>query len=213
MIFARALWGQELILLGAISLAMALIYLYLRWRGRLGLLRRVWPPALLWAIFGTLDALVSIVGTWGDPWSEANPTVRAWLHWDGWVGQVIYTFLYVLFWAAIVIGLEWPRARLGGVWAHLLGAAQLLILYTLAVEHFFGFLSWTPYIQPIEPLIAMLEARAPWLFSGPPVLSFVLNYGTVLGSLCVALHLAITTLLRRMGGRAHMANQARPGAA
>lgn len=215
MIFERALLGQELILLGSIVLAMGLIYSYLRWRAQLDVLRHVWLPALLWATFGPLDALVTIVGTWGDPWREANPLVRAWLLWDGWVGQVIYTFLYVLFWAAVVFALDELRRRLGvgrlggvsGFVAYLLGALQLLILYTLALGHLYGFLSWTPYLQTISPFIAFFEARTPWLFSDSP-LGYLLDFGTAMGAVCTVLHLGIAALLRRMSIREPVANQA-----
>lgn len=139
MIFARAFLGQELILVGAIMLALELIYIYLRQRNQLDLLRRVWLPALFWAIFGTLDALVTLVGTWGDPSREGNPTTRAFLSWGGWAGLVLGTFLYVLLWALVVIRLETLRGRLGGVWARVLGGAQLLILYALAAGHFSAF--------------------------------------------------------------------------
>jgi hypothetical protein len=205
MIFSRALLGQELILLGPIGLAMGLIYTYLRWRGQLDLLHRVWLPALLWAIFGPLDALVTIVGTWGAPWAEGNPLLRAFLSWDGWVGQVIYTFVWELFWAAVVSGLEALRRRLGGVWAYLLGAVQLVTLYMLAVGHFFGFLSWTPYLQPILPLIAFFEEHVPWLFSDSPM-GFLLNWATALGAICTALHLGIAILVRRMVAQAPVAS-------
>jgi hypothetical protein len=220
MIFARALLGQELILLGAIGLAMGLIYAYLRWRGQLDLLPRVWLPALLWAIFGPLDALVTIVGTWGDPWAEGNPLVRAWLIWDGWVGQVVYTFLYVLFWAVVVVGLEELRGRVGGIrpdgiggfLAYLLGAAQLITLYALAVGHLYGFLSWTPYLQPIWPLITYFEVHVPWLFSDSPI-GYLLDWGTALGAICTVLHLGIAALLRRMGVQAPRKSQAQALAA
>ena len=201
MIFAQAILGQELILLGSIALAMAVIYKYLRWRGQLNLLRHVWLPSLLWTITGTLDALVTIVGTWGDPWAEGNSLLRRLLLWDGWIGQLIYTFIWVLFWAALVFGLEELRRRVGGVRgivAYLLGAVQLLILYRLALWHFAGFLSWTPYYQPISQVFAFFEERTPWLFSDSFV-GYVLDLGTALGAICVALHLGIAALLRRMG--------------
>lgn len=206
MIFARPILGQELVLLCDIGLAMGLVYTYLRWRGQLSLLRRVWPPALLWTIFGTLDALVTIVGTWGDPYREANPILRAWLIRDGWVGQLIYTFFWVLLWSAVVVGLEEVYRRVGGVWASLLGATQLLVLYTLAVEHASGFLSWTPYLQPIWPLITSLNARAPWLFANS--LGLFLTYALILGAIFTAAQLAISALLRRMGSQAPVASQA-----
>lgn len=209
MIFARALLGQELIVFGAIGLALGLIYAYLRGRRQLDLLRRVWPPTLLWAVFGPLDALVTIVGTWGDPWREANPALRAWLIWDGWVGQVISTFLYVLFWAAVVIGLEEGRRRSGGVWEYPLGAAQILTLYTLAIEHLAGFLSWTPYLQPIMPLIGWLDGRAPWLFADSPLALF-LNFALIVGAFLTAAQLASAALVRGMRMRAPVARPA-PG--
>lgn len=197
MIFTRAILGQELTLVGVIGAAMGLIYAFLRLRGHRSVLRHVWLPALLWAIFGPLDALVTIVGTWGAPWREANPLLRAWLLWDGWVGQVIYTFLYVLIWAALIIGLEELCRRVGGVWVYLLGAAQLLILYRLALEHFYGFLSWTPYNQLAWRFIAFFAARMPWLFSDSFV-GYVLDFATALAAICVALHLTIAALLRRI---------------
>jgi hypothetical protein len=205
MIFARALLGQELILVGTIALAIGLVITYLRWRGQLDLLRRAWPAALLWAIFGTLDALVTIVGTWGAPWREANPTLRAMLTWDGWVGQLIYTFVWVLFWAAIVIGLEELRRRLGGVWEYPLGAVQLLILYALALGHLYGYLSWTPYIH--APLLVFLYERAPWLFDGSPLGVFS-NLSLILGAVLTALQLAIAALLHSRRGRTPIASPA-----
>jgi hypothetical protein len=212
MIFSRAILGQELILVGTIGLAMGLIYTYLRQRGQLDLLGRAWLPALLWAIFGSLDALVTIVGTWGDPWHEANPIVRSFLLWNGWVGQVIYTFFYVLFWAAIVIGLEALLRRLGGVWTSLLGALQLLILYRLALEHCYGFFSWTPAFPSISQFIAFFEAHAPWLFSDS-VVGYFLDLGTALAACCVVLQLSIATFLRGMGLQAPVASHAQARAA
>lgn len=210
MIFERAILGQELILLGTIAVAMGLIYTYLRWRGQLDMLRHVWLPALLWTIFGPLDALVTIVGTWGAPWAEGNPLLRRFLFWDGWIGQVIYTFLWVLFWSALVVGLEelrrrCGRVRFGAVWVYIFGAGQLLILYMLGLAHCYGFLSWTPFGQQLWPLIAFFEERAPWLFSDSLV-GFFLDPATALAALCVVLHLAVAAFLRRMGLQANMAS-------
>ncbi|HEX6817187.1 MAG TPA: hypothetical protein VF120_02345 [Ktedonobacterales bacterium] len=213
MIFERAILGQELILLSTIGLAMGLIYTYLWWRAQLDLLRHVWLPSLIWTITGTLDALVTMVGTWGDPLAEENPLLRPLLVWDGWIGQLIYTFIWVLFWAALVFGLEELRRRVGGasgihrIAAYLLGAVQLLILYRLALWHFAGFLSWTPYYQPIARVFAFFEEHTPWLFSDSLV-GYVLDLGTALGAICVALHLAVAALLRRMGIWAPVSSQA-----
>lgn len=207
MIFARAILGQELILVGAIGLAIGLVYTYLRLRAQLDLLRRVWLPALLWAIFGTLDALVTMVGTWGKPWNEGNPTTRAFLYWGAWIGLTLGAFLYVLFWAAVIVGMEKLRQRLDGIWVGVLGAAQLLTLYALAVGHFFGFLSWTSYF-PFWPLLDFLYVHDRWFFTTSP-LGYDLYIGLVLGALCTTLHLGIARLLRRMGIQAAVASQTR----
>lgn len=209
MLFAHALLGQELILLSDIGLALGVIYGYLRWRSHLDLLRHVWPPALLWTVCGTLDALVTLVGTWDDPTREANPILRAWLIQDGWVGQLLYTFVYILLWAAVVLALEALRRRVRGVWVFLLGAAQLIILYALALGHLVGFLSWTPaYRQVIVPLMAVLDAHAPWLESDS-LTGYFTNLTLVLGAACTAVQLAIAVLLRWTGVQARTA-QPRP---
>jgi hypothetical protein len=198
MVFSRAILGQELVLVGVIMLALGLVATYVRARGQLDLARRVWLPVLLWAVFGTLDALVTMVGTWGDPSREGNPTTRAFLCWGGWVGLVLGAFLYVLFWAAAIIGLEALRGRLGGVWGSILGAAQLFILYALAVGHFFGFLSWTPYF-PFWAQLDWLYMHDRWFFTTSP-LGYDSYIGVVLGALCTALHLGIAALLRSPRG-------------
>ena len=197
MIFARAILGQELILVSAIGLAMALISLYLRQRGHLDLLRRVWLPALLFALFGTLDALVTIVGTWDAPLREGNPTTRAWLLWGGWVGLVIGTFLYVLFWAAAIVGLETLRQRSGRLWASVLGGVQLLILYALAIGHFWGFLTWTSYYPAWGWNVqSYLSLHAPWLYAISP-LGYGIYVGLVLGVIVMTVHLAIAALFAK----------------
>src|SRR5579884_2511793 len=176
--FTPVMLVPELILLGVISLAVGLVYAYLRARAQLDLLRRIWLPVLLWAIFGSLDAMVTMVGTWGAPWQEGNPTTRAFLYWNGWVGLVIGTFLYVLFWAAVVTGLDALRRRFmragagRAAWTSILGGiaggAQLLTLYALAIGHFFGFLSWTPYF-PFWPQLDYLYLHAQWFFTSSPL--------------------------------------------
>jgi hypothetical protein len=141
--------------------------------------------------------------------------LRRFLLWDGWIGQLIYTFCWVLFWAALVFGLEELRRRVGGVSglvAYLLGAIQLLILYRLALWHFAGFLSWTSYNPQISLFIAFFEERTPWLFSDS-FLGYVLDLGTALGAICVALHLAVAAVLHRMGFQASVASRAAPSQA
>jgi len=208
MVFARAILGQELVLLCAIGLAMALIYAGLRWRGQLDLLRRVWLPALLFAIFGTLDALVTLVGTWDASLREGNPTTRAFLVWGGWVGLVIGTVLYVLFWAAVVIGLESLRQRYTRLWASVLSGAQLLVLYALAMGHFWGFLTWTRHYPAWGwDVQNYLSIHAPWLYAISP-LGYGIYVGLVLGAICTAVHLAIAGLLHRTGARSPGASPA-----
>ncbi|HYM27212.1 MAG TPA: hypothetical protein VET66_03635 [Steroidobacteraceae bacterium] len=212
MIFAREVLGQELVLIGTIALALGVIYGYLRWRGQLDALRRLWPPSLLWVICGTLDALITMVGTANDPTREANSILRGWLVRDGWVGQLIYTFPYILIWAGVVIGLEELRRRVRGAWAFLLGALQLTILYSLALGHLYGFLSWTPSAEAFAPLFAFVQAHAPWLLSDS-LIGYFIDVQLVIGLGCVALQLAITALLRWVGARSAAPSSRRDGSA
>jgi hypothetical protein len=197
MIFERAILGQELIIIGAIGLAMGLVYVGLRHVGYLDVLGRVWLPAAFWMVTGTLDALVTMVGTWGQPANEGNPTTRAFLYWAGWVGLTVGAFHYGLFWGAVIAGLEALRRRWGGAWSSAFGATQLLILYALATGHLAGFLSWTPYF-PLWPLLGFLYAHDRWFFTTSP-LGYDLYIGLALGAVCTALHLAVVATLRRPG--------------
>ncbi|HEV8194257.1 MAG TPA: hypothetical protein VGP82_22635 [Ktedonobacterales bacterium] len=120
---------QRLVLFGVILLAYALAALYLRWRRHgSSLLRLAWVPAVLFAVFAPLDALVTLQGTWNLPWKEAEPTMRALLPWEGWRGVCLGFAAWVLGSAIVVDALESPRLRLNYHGRTLVGWLQL---YTL----------------------------------------------------------------------------------
>jgi hypothetical protein len=202
MILSRAILGQQLVLLLTIGLAIGLAIVYLRWRSHLDLLRALWLPATLFAIFGTLDALVTMAGTWNGPWREANPTMRAFLLWAGWWGQCVGSFLWVIGWTLVVDGLESLRQRLGGRGASIARGMQLLALYGLAAGHISGFLSWIflARLPAVAEVFFGLYQRIPWLDAISPF-SYPLYLGLSFGGLCTLLHVGILALRRRWRGR------------
>lgn len=141
MLFSYALMPQQIVLLSWIVLAIGLSVAYLRWRGHLGLLRRLWLPLAGFAAFGVADALVTLHGTWQAPWREANPSMRAMLLWGGWLGQCLGSALWLMAWALVFGQLEAWRTRAVGR-AAIAGWLQLWLAYALAFGHLNGFVSW-----------------------------------------------------------------------
>jgi hypothetical protein len=64
MIFDPLFLGQQLVLLLVILVALSLAAVYLHWRGRLTSVRPLVVPLTLAALFGTLDGLVTLSGTY-----------------------------------------------------------------------------------------------------------------------------------------------------
>ncbi|HNP73524.1 MAG TPA: hypothetical protein PKK15_20595 [Kouleothrix sp.] len=141
MLFSSALLPQELALLGCIVAAAGASVAFLRRRGRLGMLRRLWLPLASFTLFGLADALVTLHGTWQAPWREANPAMRALLLRAGWLGQCLGSALWVLAWALVLSWLEAWRERRPARAAQL-GWLQLWLAYALALGHLNGFVSW-----------------------------------------------------------------------
>lgn len=150
--FAPDIWFQQLVLLLSIGGAVGAVMAYLRWRKRLASIRPVLLPAGLFALFGTLDALVTLQGTINAPTNEGNPTIRLFLVWGGWVGQCVGTVLWVWGWAWLADRLGVWRSKTRGWPAGLLGWARLWLLYSLALGHLYGYLSWTDRASPIVVL-------------------------------------------------------------
>ncbi len=136
----------QLITFFSILVAMgAWIYIFIK--GRLGpQLRLFLLPICLWLVFGTLDILITVKGTYGDPLREANPSTRVLLVQFGPWGAALASVLWVCLWAGIVYAIN--KIKPG----HVSEFVSLSIFYSLAAGHFFGFSSWfLPLCQFSEP--------------------------------------------------------------
>ncbi len=112
-------------------------------------------PIGLWILFGSLDALMTANGTFGNPLREENPLTRfALLQWGFW-GMPLASFLWVSLWAGIVLVLN---KRIAPAAARL---PSLAIFYSLAVGHLFGFSSWYTPLCPIAELFPPLITSIP----------------------------------------------------
>lgn len=203
MIFERSILGQQIVLLLSIAAAIGLAYAYLRWRHRLSSLRSLWLPLSLFTLFGTLDALVTVRGTWNAPWREGNPAMRAFLVWGGWIGQCVGSAVWIVGWTLVLDGLESLRLRLAGRWAALVGWLRLWTAYALALGHLNGFASWGAVpgadvaTRGFFVFLDWLWAREPGLFAISPF-GYPLYAGLFFGGLCALLHAATAAALRRV---------------
>ncbi len=126
---------QLITLFVVIAIAGAWIYVYAS-RGLGKQLRLFLFPIALWLVFGTLDILITVRGTFSDPLSEANPATRMLLVQFGNWGAPVASVLWICLWAGVVYLLN--RYRPGRA----SGFVSLAIFYCLAAGHVFGFSSW-----------------------------------------------------------------------
>lgn len=202
MIIDPQLLGQQGVLLLAILLALALAIAYLWRRGRLSSLRALAVPLAVAVVFGTLDGLVTLSGTYYYPTIEGNPTLRAILLWGGWLGLCLWSVLWVFAWALVLDGLESLRLRLPWSGARvLLGGARLYIAYVLAMLHLSDVISWTgsPALleQVITGFLGWLAVHALGLAMASPIGDY-LYVGLVFGALCTILHVGGVAAARKL---------------
>ncbi|MFN7991537.1 MAG: hypothetical protein U0R44_05245 [Candidatus Micrarchaeia archaeon] len=131
-------------------------------------LRQYAVPIALWIAFGSLDAVMTANGTFSDPLREANPLTRfALVEWGFW-GMPAASFLWVSLWAGLVLMIN--RATKDGP-SRLI---SLVVFYSLAVGHLFGFSSWYLPLCPIAKLFPPFVTTLPKIIIG--------------GALCAAAH-------------------------
>lgn len=203
---SSSLTGQRVVLFGAILLAYALAILYLLWRRHGGsLLRLTWVPAGLFAVFAPLDALVTLQGTWNFPWQEAEPTMRAFLLWQGWRGVCIGFVAWILGGVLFVDALEAPRLRLNYRGRTLVGWLQIYTLYALAMGDLDGLLSWTQLPTGLSRLFSAVAEMSnhwlPWSIGGAG-LGYLVGPSLFFGALCTVTHIGVKALARSAALRA-----------
>ncbi len=182
------------ILLLTIGASIGLVVFTLHRLGWLGYARPWLVPIALFAVFGSLDAWVTMSGTWNAPWREGNPSIRAFMEWGGWWGQCIATAVWIAGWSLFVVGLGGLARRLPGRWGTLASTGPLLTLYALALGHLDGLLSWTGSPAWLAGLFAAFERflgeKAAWLVAASPF-GMPLYTGLFFGGLCTVLHLGV----------------------
>ncbi len=200
MLFSHQVVVLQVILLLTIGVSIGLVVDYLRRLGRLGYARPWLIPISLFVLFGSLDAWVTLSGTWNAPWREGNPSIRAFMEWGGWWGQCVATALWIIGWSLFVDGLGTLGRRLPGRWGTLVSHGPLLTLYALAVGHLDGLLSWTGSPAWLADLFLAFERflreKATWLVAVSPF-GMPLYSGLVFGGMCALLHEGIAIGLKR----------------
>lgn len=196
---AGAIPGAQVALVATLSGAFVLAVAYLSWRGHLAPLRTHWVPALLILTFSVPDGLVTLRGTWGNPFREADPFVRAFLMWAGWRGLCAALIIWILGWTMALDMLESLRLRATGLLGELLSLAQLYTLYALALGHLDGLTSWThdPAIvyHASSGLLDALQRYVPWTMTVFP-LAYVLYPCLFFGAVCTLAHASIAVSAR-----------------
>lgn len=198
MIFSRDVLPQQVVLLLTIIVSAGAALAYIHRKGRLDSIRPVVVPLFFYAVFGTLDALVTLRGTWNDPWREGNPSLRVFLVWGGWWGQCIGTALWVLVWLLILDGLEVLRRRSRGRARAFWGGSRLLTAYALATGHLYGLLTWIHWPPLLYGVFSafgrFLWEEAEWLVRISPF-STPLYVGLFFGGMCALTHRAVLAMI------------------
>lgn len=200
--------GQQIVLFGAILLAYIVAVLYLRWRRHgISLLRLAWAPAALFAVFLPLDASVTLQGAWNLPWKEAEPTMRAFLLWQGWRGACIGFFAWILGSALCVDALEASRLRLGSRGGALVGWLQIYILYALAMGDLDGLLSWTRHPDGLFDLFSTVATLSnqvlPWSIGGAGI-GYLVGPSLFFSAICAVAHVGVVAMARAVDLRSRL---------
>jgi hypothetical protein len=194
----------QLILLVTNSLTIALLVLLFRRWQLLDDLRPLAFPLALFAVFGTLDALVTTQGTWTNPHREANPMACVFLVWGGWLGYCLNCALWIAWWVLVLAGLTALRRRSEPPTVHVVDGLRLWVAYALGLGHLGGWLSWghgrwLPDLAEVyRQLHLALHAHCPALLRLSP-LGPGLYDGLVYGGLAAIAHLGVRWAVFRVG--------------
>lgn len=168
--------ASQLLTLVSIAAGIAFWVLVYRWQ-RVDL-RPYALPIALWAVFGTLDILITARGTLDDPLREGNPLARELFVAYGFWGPAIASVLWIALWSLIVLAINIISKKSGALnaistrsaphsapsrFARFGGFARfasLSVFYSLAIGHLFGFGSW---YCPLGAISDAYRLALPWL--------------------------------------------------
>jgi hypothetical protein len=107
-------------------------------------------PLALWAIFGTLDIILTAKGILEGTSGEGFWLARLVFGIFGIAGPVVASVLWISLWAGVVLALNRMRVPF-------YSTMSLMIFYALAIGHFFGFSSWfVPACWPARPVYGIM---------------------------------------------------------
>ena len=116
-------------------------------------LRPYLVPLAIWILFGTLDIVITVRGTFTDPTREGNPIAQLVFVNIGYLGPVVASVLWISLWSLIVLVINKKITKTPSSASHsqlasfassfqLARFLSLTIFYSLAVGHIRGFSSW-----------------------------------------------------------------------
>lgn len=118
-------------------------------------------PIILWFVFGSLDIMITARGVFGEPGREGNPLAKnIFLSVGPIIGPPLASILWITLWAVVAIALYYASKKLQREW---IADARYAIFYSLAVGHFFGFMSWMAFGQGIRNAWRALDKQV-WFF-------------------------------------------------
>lgn len=156
-------------------------------------LRTYAVPISLFFVSGTLDALITARGTFGNPALEGNAALKLFIESGGWLFQGIASVLWIFLWAGIAILIHKLGQREEGRWKTVAAALILSEFYSLAAGHYFGFSSWTSFMPGKEVYLLMDGVFA----ALPTPFSSLLYTGMSCGALLAIWHVSALRILKK----------------
>ena len=122
-------------------------------------------PVILWIIFGSLDILITVKGTFGNPNREGNPLAKELFKQFGFIGPAVASFIWIFLWVGVVF-LFFKFIKSSTVSNFL----SRTVFYSLFIGHLIGFSSWWAPLCGISNIIDSTDWIIPGVLSMPIIL-------------------------------------------
>lgn len=176
--------------------------LWILWkRKRLHILRILAIPITLFFIFGTLDALITIKGTFLEPLMESNPLAKSFLLIGGWIGFSILTFFWITSFSLLALLIYETSIKFKPPNNKIIESLSLFIFYSLAMGHLFGFSSWVNWFPVIKNIAFgfenLISSNFPFLLEISPFGS-LLYLGMLSGAILTYIHIVLKVVIEEL---------------
>jgi hypothetical protein len=178
------LFAQLLVVLSIIISILFWAWIYRRYGVAL---RPYLVPLAIWIVFGTLDIVITVKGTFTDPTREGNPLAQLVFVNIGYLGPVVASVLWIGLWSLIVLAVNkkiTKQVALASISFPLAQSLSLTVFYSLAVGHIRGFSSW---FMPLCAISEFVYGLLPGILERFIAIVFV-------GIALAALHTAIASI-------------------